>query len=144
MLANRYMSTGELTVGSFIMFNQYNMQIYQPLGFLGTLWRWIRQNMVDVEQVLNLLEVDEMIPEDPNPVKSNIKGAEIEFRNVSFTYDSKLAEDEQITVIDGLSFKVEAGQKVGIVGQTGSGKSTIMRLLYRFYDIKSGQILIDG
>ncbi len=63
---------------------------------------------------------------------------------MTFTYDSKLADDEQVIVIDNLSFTVEPGQKVGIVGQTGSGKSTIMRLLYRFYDIKEGQILIDG
>lgn len=144
MLANRYLSLGELSVGDFILFNQYNMQIYQPLGFLGTLWRWIRQNMVDVEQVLNLLEVDEKIHEVSDPIKAQISKAKIEFKNVCFTYDQKLEEKEQITVIDNLSFTVEAGQKVGIVGMTGSGKSTIMRLLYRFYDIKSGQILIDG
>lgn len=118
--------------------------MYAPLGFLGTLWRFIRQSMVDVELVLSLLELDEKIPEQENPVKANIKKAEIEFRNVSFTYDTKLAEEERTTVIDNISFTVAAGSSVGIVGQTGSGKSTIMRLLYRFYDITAGQILIDG
>ena len=70
--------------------------------------------------------------------------AEVEFKNVSFTYDIKLPLGEQRTIIDNISFTVPAGSSVGIVGQTGSGKSTIMRLLYRFYDITSGQILIDG
>ena len=126
------------------MFNGYNLQIYIPLGFLGTLWRFIRQHMVDVEQVMNLLEVDERIREIENPIPSNVKEGVIEFKNVSFTYDSKLPEEEQRTVIDNISFTVPAGKSVGIVGQTGSGKSTIMRLLYRFYDIQSGQILIDG
>ena len=126
------------------MFNSYNIQIYTPLGFLGTLWRWIRQNMVDVEQVLNLLEANERIPEPENPVPSNVTKGQIEFKNVSFTYDQKLAKEDQVTVIDNVSFTIPAGKSVGIVGQTGSGKSTIMRLLYRFYDITSGQILIDG
>lgn len=137
----------DLTVGGFILFVQYNQQIFTPLGFLGTLWRFIRQSMVDVEQILNLLKLDEKIPEVANPIPAQISAnPKIEFRNVSFTYDEKLPPEEQTTVIDNLSFTVEPGTSVGIVGQTGSGKSTIMRLLYRFYDIKqdSGQILIDG
>ena len=138
LLANYFVSLNELTVGGFVMFNSYNLQIYTPLGFLGTLWRWIRQNMVDVEQVLNLLEVDDKIKEDPNPIESEIKKGRIEFKNVSFTYDSKLPLDEQRTILDNISFTIQAGQSVGIVGQTGSGKSTIMRLLYRFYDISAG------
>jgi len=76
------------------MFNGYNMQIYVPLGFLGTLYRWIRQNMVDVEQVLNLLEVDDRISEIEEPVKADITTGVIEFKNVSFTYDSKLPLEE--------------------------------------------------
>lgn len=67
---------------------------------------------------------------------SKVAKGVIEFKNVSFTYDSKLEKEDQITIIDNVSFKVEEGQRVGIVGQTGSGKSTIMRLLYRFYDIQ--------
>ena len=91
-----------------------------------------------------MLEQVERIDEDPDPIYADIRLGEIEFKNVNFTYDSKLPENEQTTIIEDLSFKVPAGHKVGIVGQTGSGKSTIMRLLYRFYDLKSGQILIDG
>lgn len=102
--------------------------------------------MVDVEQILNMFEVDERIQEVENPIaaKGNINKGAIEFRNVSFTYDTKLEPSERRTIIDKISFKVPAGKSVGIVGQTGSGKSTIMRLLYRFYDISEGQILIDG
>jgi len=100
--------------------------------------------MVDIEQVLNLLTVDDRISENLNARKPNISRGEIKFENVSFTYDSKLPENEQRTVIDNISFTVPAGKSVGIVGQTGSGKSTIMRLLYRFYDIQEGKITIDG
>lgn len=94
--------------------------------------------------MLNLLEQNERIPEPENPVPSNVTKGLIEFKNVSFTYDSKLKEEDQVTVLDNISFTIPAGQSVGIVGQTGSGKSTIMRLIYRFYDLSSGQILIDG
>jgi ABC-type multidrug transport system fused ATPase/permease subunit len=111
---------------------------------LGTLWRWVRQSMVDVEQVLNIMETNDKIPEVENPVPVNIKEATIEFKDVEFTYDIKLPNEEQRTVLKQVSFTVPAGKSVGIVGQTGSGKSTIMRLLYRFYDVTGGKILIDG
>lgn len=143
-VANYMISQNKLSVGGFVMFNQYNLQIYMPLAFLGTLWRIIRQAMVDVEQVLNLLDVDEQIPEVENPIEPRVAKGEIEFKNVCFTYDRKLPEDEQTQIIKNVSFKIPAGSSVGIVGMTGSGKSTIMRLLYRFYDIQKGQILIDG
>lgn len=93
---------------------------------------------------MNLLKINEKIPEVPNPIQPNITQGKIEFRNVSFTYDIKLPVEEQTTVIENLNFTIEPGTSVGIVGQTGSGKSTIMRLLYRFYDVVEGQILIDG
>lgn len=118
--------------------------MYAPLNFLGTFWRFIRQAMVDVELVFELLEVDETIKEPAKPVPPSIQGGEIEFRNVSFTYDKKAPEDEKRMIIENLSFKVPAGKSVAIVGSTGSGKSTIVRLLYRFYDIDEGQIFIDG
>ena len=94
--------------------------------------------MVDVEMVFELLEVDERIKDPVLPIESNVRGGEIEFKNVSFTYDMKLAPEDRKMIVDGLSFKVPAGKSVGIVGSTGSGKSTIMRLLYRFYDINEG------
>jgi ATP-binding cassette subfamily B protein len=118
--------------------------MYTPLNFLGTFWRFIRQAMVDVELVFELLEVDETIKEPENPLPPSIQGGEIEFKNVTFTYDKKLEKAEQRVIISNLSFKVPRGKSVGIVGSTGSGKSTIMRLLYRFYDIDGGKITIDG
>jgi ABC-type multidrug transport system fused ATPase/permease subunit len=84
------------------------------------------------------LEVDETIKNVPNAENCSISAGSIEFKNVSFTYDSKLEASERRTVIDNISFTVPAGKSIGIVGQTGSGKSTIMRLLYRFYDITEG------
>src|SRR3569833_1849379 len=101
--------------------------------------------MVDVELVFEILEIDDIIKDPAYPVPPSISGGEIEFKNVYFTYDKKVKnEDERKWIIENLSFKVPAGKSVGIVGATGSGKSTIMRLLYRFYDIDGGQILIDG
>lgn len=120
------------------MLNSLIIQMYMPLGILGTMWRFIRQSMVDVEMVLELLEVDEIIKEPEHPLSPRIFAGEIEFRNVSFTYDKKLKEEDKRMIIENLSFKVPAGKSVAIVGQTGSGKSTIVRLLYRFYDVDGG------
>ena len=109
VLAYYFVLGGKMSIGAFVMFQQYNLQIYTPLGFLGTVWRWIRQAMVDVEQVLNLLEADDRIKEVQNPIKPLIRNAEIKFENVSFTYDYLLPENEQRTVIDNVSFTVPAG-----------------------------------
>lgn len=101
--------------------------------------------MVDVEQILNLLHTDEQIKDVENPIEANVTKGEIEFKNVCFTYEKQKDEkEENRQILSNISFTVPAGSSVGIVGQTGSGKSTIMRLLYRFYDIQGGQILIDG
>jgi ABC-type transport system involved in Fe-S cluster assembly fused permease/ATPase subunit len=143
-LAYYQISDHTLQIGDFVMINTYILQMYAPLGFLGTFWRFIRQAMVDVEMVFELLEVDEKIKEVEHPIDIDVQKGEIEFRNVTFTYDKKLPEEEQRMIIKDLSFKVPAGKSVAIVGSTGSGKSTIMRLLYRFYDVMSGSILIDG
>jgi ATP-binding cassette subfamily B protein len=90
------------------------------------------------------LTVDSSIHEEPDAVEANIHSGQIEFRNVSFTYDSDKPKEDQINVLHNISFTVPAGQSVAIVGATGSGKSTCMRLLYRFYELQEGQILIDG
>ena len=90
MLATYFVSLNNLTVGGFVMFNSYNLQIYTPLAILGSLWRFVRQSMVDVEQVLNLLEADEKISEEEKPEPCNVSKGQIEFKNVSFTYDIKL------------------------------------------------------
>ena len=88
-----------LNVGDFVMINTYIMQMYAPLNFLGTFWRFIRQSMVDVEMVFELLEVDESIKDPKRPVPLSIKGGEIEFRNVFFTYDKKAPIEERRMII---------------------------------------------
>jgi ABC-type multidrug transport system fused ATPase/permease subunit len=135
---------GTFAVSDFVVLNMYILQLYVPMGIIGSLWRFIRQQWSDVELVLEYLETDEATKEDAHPIKANITAGEIEFKNVSFTYDSDLPKDEQRQILFNLSFKVPAGQTVALVGTTGSGKSTIMRLLYRFYDISEGKILVDG
>lgn len=109
------------------------------------MWRLIRQSMVDVELIFELLGVQEQTKNVNERTGKRFDRGEIEFRNVSFTYDkADVPVEERKMIIEGLSFKVEAGQTVALVGSTGSGKSTIMRLLYRFYEIAEGSILIDG
>ena len=144
MLSYNDILNGDMKIGDFIVFNTYILQIYVPLGFLGTFWRFIRQAWTDIELVLDILEQDQAIKEVDDPIKANIHSGEIEFKNVSFSYDEKLPKEEQRQILYNLSFKVPAGKSVALVGSTGSGKSTIMRLLYRFYDAAEGQILVDG
>lgn len=126
---------GDLDVSDFIVFNLYVIQLYFPLSFLGTFWRFIRQSWTDVELVLDILEVDQAIKEDEEPLKADIHSGQIEFKNVSFSYDKDLPEEEKRQILYNLSFTVPAGKSVALVGATGSGKSTIMRLLYRFYEL---------
>lgn len=141
LLANYMIVNGTLIIGDFVMLNVYILQIYAPLNFLGTMWRMIRQSMVDVEQIFDLLHTEEKIYEVPNPENCFIKDGEIEFKNVSFNYENNPSGK---MVIDDISFTVPAKKKVALVGATGAGKSTIMRLLYRFYEVVEGQIFIDG
>lgn len=140
-LANYMIITGQLVIGDFVMLNAYILQIYAPLNFLGTMWRFVRQAMVDVEQIFELLETDERINEVSNAERSRIDVGEIEFKNVCFNYENDANEK---MVLDDISFTVPAKKRVALVGATGSGKSTIMRLLYRFYDTIDGSIFIDG
>lgn len=89
---------------------------------------------VDIELVLELITTDDTIKEVENPVKADIQKGKVEFKNVSFSYDKDKPLEERKQILDNISFTAEGGQSIGIVGHTGSGKSTIMRLLYRFYD----------
>jgi ATP-binding cassette subfamily B protein len=145
LVAFSKIQTGELNVGDFVSLNAYILSMYIPLGFLGTFWRFIRQSMVDVELIFELLGVNEQTVNVTDQVGKRFEKGEIEFRNVSFSYDRPdVPEEERKMIIENLSFTVPAGKTVALVGSTGSGKSTIMRLLYRFYEISEGQILIDG
>lgn len=119
--------------------------MYIPLSFLGTMWRFIRQSMVDVELIFELLGVHEHTKNVKEETGNVFQKGEIEFRNVSFSYDKDdVPPEDRKMIIENLSFVVPAGQTVALVGSTGSGKSTIMRLIYRFYEIAEGSILIDG
>ena len=129
---------GEFSVGNFVMANAYMIQITMPLGFLGTVYREIRQALVDMGEMFDLLGQPEEVTDTKNASDLIIKGGQIEFDNVSFGYD------QERVILSNLSLTINKGETVAIVGPSGSGKSTIGRLIFRFYDVNNGSIRIDG
>jgi len=129
--------SGDIDVGGFVVINAYMFQLYQPLNWLGSVYREIRQALTDMENMFSLLEVSTTSEDNLKDIpQSNV--AEIRFENVSFDYDVRR------TIIKDISFNVPNGKKVAIVGPTGAGKSTISRLLFKFYDPKEGNIFINN
>ena len=128
-----------ISVGGFVVINAYMLQLYQPLNFLGTVYREIRQALIDMENMFNLLDEKSNLQNHGNLLLSKDSDkTKIEFNNVKFGYDAKRV------ILKGITFKVPNGKKVAIVGPTGAGKSTISRLLFRFYDPTSGTININN
>jgi ABC-type transport system involved in Fe-S cluster assembly fused permease/ATPase subunit len=138
LLAARDVTRGSLTVGDFVMINAILMQLYLPLNFMGMVYREIKQGLIDIETMFALLHEPAEIVDRPGAKPLHVAKGEIKFENVSFAYDPERP------ILKHVSFEVPAGKMVAIVGPSGAGKSTISRILFRFYDISSGRVLIDG
>lgn len=131
-------AAGKYTIGDFVLVNTYLLQLYGPLNFFGFIYREIKQAFIDMERMFELLSQDREVSDKPNATPLRIQGATVEFRDVQFGYDERRA------ILKGVSFTIPAGKTVAVVGTSGAGKSTIARLLFRFYDVNGGAILIDG
>ena len=137
-MAARDVASGAITLGSLVMVNAYILQLFMPLNFLGMVYREVRRALTDLENMFALLRRTPRVQDSATAKELSVTDGAIEFDKVEFSYHNNRP------IIKNLSFRVEPGQKVAIVGPSGSGKSTLARLLFRFYDLQSGSIRIDG
>jgi len=139
MLMSAYeVAAGRQTVGDFVLVNALMIQLYLPLNFMGSVYRDIRQGLIDVEEMFKVLAVGAEIADRPGATPLKVTAGEVRFDDVSFHYD------RERPILRHVSFTVPPGRSVAIVGPSGAGKSTISRLLYRFYEVTGGRIVIDG
>jgi ABC-type transport system involved in Fe-S cluster assembly fused permease/ATPase subunit len=138
ILAASNVAAGAMTLGDLVLVNAYMIQLFMPLNFLGFVYREIKRALADIEQMFALLERRPRITDKPGAPDLQINGGEIRFDKVGFGYQ------EDRTILHDVSFTIPAGKKIAIVGPSGAGKSTLARLLFRFYDVDSGAIYIDG
>jgi len=129
--------SGSKTVGDFVLINAMMIQLYQPLNFMGMVYREIKQAITDIEIMFSILTREPEIKDATNAPQLKVKSGTIRFENVKFSYEAARP------ILKGISFEVPAGKTVAVVGPSGAGKSTISRLLFRFYDLSGGRILID-
>lgn len=138
IIAARGVVQGTMTVGDVVLVNAFLLQLYQPLNFLGVIYRQLRQSLTDLEHIDGLLRLEPEIRDAPDAQPLRLKGGEVRFENVSFAYDPRRP------ILDGVDFVIPPGRKVAVVGPSGAGKSTLVRLLFRFYDVSQGAVRIDG
>ncbi|MGB1457917.1 ABCB family ABC transporter ATP-binding protein/permease [Spongiibacter marinus] len=138
LLAAKDTLSGSMTIGDFVLINAFMMQIFMPLNFLGFVYREMKGSMANIEAMFALLRQRASVTDKAGAPSLSVRDAELEFSQVCFAYD----HDRQI--LSDISFRLPPRKKVAIVGSSGAGKSTLLKLLFRFYDVDSGQILIDG
>ncbi|MDW5507064.1 ABC transporter transmembrane domain-containing protein [Pseudomonas lundensis] len=129
---------GRMTVGDFVLVNAYLLQLYQPLNFFGFIYAEVRQALIDMENMFDLLQEEQEIVDKPDASALRLNAGEVSFDSVSFGYDVRRP------ILKNVSFTIPAGNTVAIVGASGAGKSTLSRLLFRFYDVSGGAVSIDG
>ncbi|WP_413729333.1 ABCB family ABC transporter ATP-binding protein/permease [Sodalis sp. RH22] len=137
-MAARGITQGTMTLGDFVLVNAYLLQLYQPLNFFGFIYAEIRQALIDMDNMFDLLTLEREIEDRPGAAPLRVTRGEVAFNAVGFGYDARRP------ILGNITFTIPAGKTVAVVGASGAGKSTLSRLLFRFYDVDAGAITVDG